>query len=418
MIAFLDVCVRQYRYMRPVELGDTSIEIQLQPHRRARFEPRRGRTLVNQRKLAARPQGETRARRLLLAPDMETLLLAALLMAAAPDPSTGTRFKADGDMKDVLTALGGMGGKPIESLTAADARKQPTPNDAVMAVLKQKDKSTDPTALVPGVTSVDRTLPGPKGSLPVRIYTPSGKGPFPMIVYFHGGGWVLADKNVYDGGARGLSKGAEAVVVSVDYRLAPEAKFPAQHDDALATYKWAIDNAASLNADPKRVALAGESAGGNLALATAIAARDQKLTAPLHILAVYPITQLSSDVTPSYQDSANAKPLNKAMMNWFGKQVFAKESDKQDPRVNLVGANLVGLPPVTLINAQIDPLRSDGDLLMTALQKAKVQVEHKLYEGVTHEFFGMAAVVAKAKQAQVFAGKQLKSSFSGKLASR
>ncbi len=349
---------------------------------------------------------------------MKTLILLASLTSfaalAAPPPETASAFKADADMKEVLSTLQGLGGKPIEGLTAAEARTQPTPTDAVMAVLKKKGKSTEPTALVPGVTSIDKTLPGPAGDLPVRIYTPEGKGPFPVLVYFHGGGWVIADKNVYDGGARGLARGAGAVVISVDYRLAPEAKFPAQHEDALATYKWAIENAASLNADPKRIALAGESAGGNLALSTAIAARDQGLTMPLHIVAVYPITQLATDATPSYVDSADAKPLNKKMMSWFGKQVFAKAADKKDPRVSLIDANLTGLPPVTLINAQSDPLRSDGDLLMTALQKANVKVEHKLYDGVTHEFFGMAAVVDAAKQAQAFASKRLKEAFKGK----
>ncbi len=347
-----------------------------------------------------------------------SMVAAPVLAADKPmSPETGTAFKADGDMKEVLTTLTGLGGKPIETLEPAEARKQPTPTDAVMAILKKQGKRTAPTELVPGVTSVDKTLPGAAGPLPVRIYTPAGKGPFPVVVYFHGGGWVLADKGVYDGGARGLSKGAEAIVISVDYRLAPEAKFPAQHDDALATYKWALANTASFNGDPKRVALAGESAGGNLALATAIAARDQHLTAPLHIVAVYPIAQATNMATPSYVDSANAKPLNKAMMQWFAKQVFAKDSDKSDPRIALINADLKGLPAVTLINAQIDPLRSDGDLLEAALKKANVKVEHTLYEGVTHEFFGMAAVVDDAKDAQALASKRLKEAFKGPLAS-
>ena len=157
--------------------------------------------------------------------------------ASAPASPTGTKYKADADMQRVLDTLAGLGGKPIETLDAAEARRQPTPADAVDAILKQQGKDTARTTLVPGVTSLEQTLPGPSGPLPVRIYTPAGAGPFPLIVYFHGGGWVIADKKVYDGGARGLAKEANAVVVSVDYRLAPEARFPAQHDDALATYK-------------------------------------------------------------------------------------------------------------------------------------------------------------------------------------
>ncbi|MEO6747210.1 MAG: alpha/beta hydrolase fold domain-containing protein [Caldimonas sp.] len=333
--------------------------------------------------------------------------------ASAPASPTGTKYKADADMQGVLDTLAGLGGKPIETLDAAEARRQPTPTDAVTAILKKQGKDTTPTALVPGVKSVDQTIPGPAAQLPVRIYTPDGAGPFPIVVYFHGGGWVIADKNVYDGGARGIAKEANAVVVSVDYRLAPEAKFPAQHDDALATYKWAAANAAVLNGDPKRLALAGESAGGNLAIATAMAARDQNLPAPLHVLSVYPIAQATNLSTPSYQDSEKAKPLNKAMMGWFADKVFAKAADRKDPRIDLIDANLKGLPPVTLINARIDPLRSDADLLAAALKKAGVKTEHKVYDGVTHEFFGMAAVVAKAKQAQAFAGQQLKKAFAG-----
>ena len=331
------------------------------------------------------------------------------VMASAS--KTGTQYKADADMQAVLDAHAALGPKPIETLTPAEARQQPTPADAVMAVLKKQGKDTSPAALVPGVTSVDQTIPGPAGALPVRIYTPAGAGPFPVVVYYHGGGWVLADKNVYDGGARGIAKQANAIVVSVDYRLAPEAKFPAQHEDALASYKWATANAASIKGDPKRLAIAGESAGGNLAVATAMAARDQKLTAPMHVVAVYPIAQAADLDTPSYRDSAAAKPLNKPMMVWFADKVFSKPEEKKDPRIDLVHANLAGLAPVTLINARIDPLRSDGDMLAASLKKAGVKVEHKVFDGVTHEFFGMAAVVAKAKEAQAFAGEQLKKSF-------
>ena len=143
---------------------------------------------------------------------------------------TGTKYSAKRDMQAVLDALAAMNGKPIETLEPAEARKQPTPTDAVMAVLKARGKDTAPNVLVPGVSSTDTTVPGAAGPLPTRIYTPDGAGPFPVIVYYHGGGWVIANKDVYDGGARGLAKRANAVVVSADYRLAPEAKFPAQHD--------------------------------------------------------------------------------------------------------------------------------------------------------------------------------------------
>ncbi|MBA3597539.1 MAG: alpha/beta hydrolase [Methylibium sp.] len=329
----------------------------------------------------------------------------------AASSETGTKYDADSGMQQVLDTLAGMNGKPIETLSAEQARKQPTPADAAMAVAKKEGKPVEPGEAVPGVTSIDRTIPGPAGALPVRVYTPKGNGPFPVIVYYHGGGWVIADKEVYDAGARGLSAEAKAVVVSVDYRRAPEAKFPAAWDDALAAYKWVAQNASQIKGDPKRLALAGESAGGNLAVSTAIAAIDAGVTPPVHVLAVYPVAQTGNLSTDSYVDSAQAKPLNKPMIAWFVEKTFAKPADKSSPRVDLVNAKLTGLPPVTIINAEIDPLRTDGELLEDALEKAGVEVERKVYEGTTHEFFGMAAVVDDAEDAQEYAGERLRESF-------
>ncbi|MBC7716028.1 MAG: alpha/beta hydrolase [Pseudorhodobacter sp.] len=324
---------------------------------------------------------------------------------------TGTKYKADADMQAVLDELGSLGGKPIETLTPEEARKQPNPADAVKKLLEKKGKPTSAEALVPGITSADREIPGPAGPLPVRVYTPAGAGPFPVVVYFHGGGWVIADKDVYDGGARGLAKQAKAVVVSVDYRLSPEAKFPAAWDDCVAAYKWVSANAASIKGDPLKLALAGESAGGNLAVSTAIAARDAGLPKALAVIAVYPVAQTGNLETSSYVDSANAKPLNKPMIGWFVDKLFAKPGDKSDPRVDIVHAKLNGLPPTTIINAQIDPLRDDGVMLADALKSAGVKVERKVYNGTAHEFFGMAAVVKSADQAQKYAGAQLRKAF-------
>ncbi len=337
--------------------------------------------------------------------------VATPLPAPAPtmnDPITGTPYKADLDMKILLEALAKLGGKPIESLSVADARHQPTMADAVNAVLRADGRDTSPKMLVPGVISEDRVIPGAAGPLPARVYTPRGKGPFPLVVYFHGGGWVLADKQVYDAGARGLAKAAKAVVVSVDYRLAPEAKFPAAWDDALASYQWVAANAASLNGMPGRIALAGESAGGNLAVATAVAAIGAGSAAPRAILAVYPVAQTGNMATDSYIDSQMAKPLDKAMIGWFVDKLLASPADKSDPRLDIVHARLNGLPPVTIITAQIDPLRTDGVLLELALKQAGVKVDRREYAGVTHEFFGAAAVIRKAADAQTYAGDFLK----------
>ena len=318
--------------------------------------------------------------------------------------SSGT---PDAQMQPVLDELAALGGKPIESLTAAEARKQPTPTDAVKKLMEKQGKPTTPP---PGATSADRTIAGAAGQIPARIYTPDGTGPFPVVVYYHGGGWVIANKDTYDGGARSLAINAKAVVISIDYRQGPEHKFPAAHDDALAAYKWALANAASIKGDPKKVALVGESAGGGLAVATAMQARDLKLQAPLAIVSVYPIAG-SDTTTPSYVEQASAKPLNRAMMSWFFANYLRNDADRKDPRIDLVHANLAGLPPTTIINAQLDPLRSDGEMLADKLRAAGVTVQQKTYDGVTHEFFGMAAVHDKAKDAEMMAADALKKAF-------
>jgi acetyl esterase len=327
------------------------------------------------------------------------------------DPVTGTKFKPEPEMKELLIALAGLGGKPIETLTPTEARLQPTMADAVNALLKKRGEDTDPAKLVPDVTTVDATIPRQDGTqLTATLYTPSGSGPFPAVVYFHGGGWVIANRQASDAGARALAKGAEAVVISVDYRLAPENKFPMAWDDALATYKWAATNVGSWRGDPRRLALAGDGAGGTLALSTAIAAVAAGVTRPKAVVAIYPVTQTGA-ATESYVDCINAKPLNKAMIGWFLDKTLNSVADKADPRLDIIHAKLSVLPPVTVINAQIDPLRSDGIMLEEALKQANVKVTRKEYEGVTHEFFGAAAVLPAAKKAQSLAADQLKDAF-------
>ena len=325
------------------------------------------------------------------------------------DPVTGTKYKPEPEMKELLMAWAALGGKPIERLTPTEARLQPAMADAVNALLKKRGEDTDPAKLAPDVTTVEATIPAQDGTqLTTTLYTPAGPGPFPAVVYFHGGGWVLADR--HDASARALAKGAEAVVISVDYRLAPENKFPTAWDDALATYKWTATNVGRWRGDPRRLALAGEGAGGNLAISTALSAVAAGVTRPKAVIAIYPVTQTGT-ATESYVDSVNAKPLNKAMLGWFLDKTSSSVADKMDPRLDIIHAKLSLLPPVTIINAQIDPLRSDGAMLEEALKQAKVKVTRKEYEGVTHDFFGAAAVLPAAKNAQTFAAEQLKDAF-------
>jgi acetyl esterase len=315
--------------------------------------------------------------------------------------------KMDADMKAVMDAHKALGGKPIEDLEPAEARQQPTPTDAVMAVLKKNGYSTEPLKL--GKVE-DIEIDGADGRIPARIYTPEGDGPFPVIVYFHGGGWVIADIDVYDAAPRALAKGAKAIVVAPSYRQAPEHKFPAAHDDAFAAYRWVLKNVADHGGDASRVAVAGESAGGNLAANVAIMARDKDVTEPLHQLLVYPAAQ-NDMTTESYKENEAAWPLNKPMMEWFVKHVFESKDQTSDPRLSLVKAKLNDLPPATIILAEIDPLRTDGEMLAKAMKDAGVEVTLETYDGAAHEFFGMAAVVEDAKDAQALASKALAAAF-------
>ncbi|MCC3156762.1 alpha/beta hydrolase [Hymenobacter sp. 15J16-1T3B] len=314
-------------------------------------------------------------------------------------PAWGPSIKPE--MQAVIETLAGLGGKPIETLSAPEARQQPSPADAVMKLMQQNNIPMPP---VTADTMSRVIMPGVK----VRIYTPkNAAGPLPVVVYYHGGGWVIANLDTYDASVRGLVDQTGAIFVSVAYRQGPEHKFPTAHNDSFAAYQWALKNAASFKGDPARVAVAGESAGGNLACAVSMMARDKKVPLPKHQLLVYPIAGYDLN-TPSYQKNAQAKPLNKPMMAWFFDKYLRSAADGKSPMIDLVHANLKGLPPSTVITAELDPLMSDGQMLADKLKAAGVPTKYQNYDGVTHEFFGMAAVVPQAKEAQTLGGGELK----------
>lgn len=315
--------------------------------------------------------------------------------------------KPDAQMKAVLDQLGALHGKPIEKLSPQEARKQPSPADAVKALLAKQGKSTDPE---PVGKVMDTAIPGPSGSIPVRVYSPNGNGPFPVIVYYHGGGWVIANIDTYDATPRALVNLTNAMVVAVEYRKAPEHKFPAAHEDAYAALQYVMKNAGTMSGDPTRVAVVGESAGGNMASAVCLMAKMRKGMMPVYQGLVYPVAS-GTLAWPSMAENAKAKPLNKAMMAWFVKHTLKEPSDAKSPLLNLVAADVSGLPPATVVTAQIDPLRSEGQAYAAHLKKAGINVRYMNYEGVTHEFFGMSAVVDKAKEAQQFMATGLKTAF-------
>lgn len=313
-------------------------------------------------------------------------------------------------MQSVLDQLAQLNPKPLETLTPKEARKQPSPADAVKKILIKPGAPSPKPEPVGKVDDIK--ISGAAGDLKARVYTPKGEGPFPVVVYYHGGGWVIADLDTYDSSPRALTNAANAVVLSVHYRQGPEHKFPAAHEDALAAYRWALANLKKLKGQEGRVAVAGESAGGNLAAAVCMMARDAGLALPVHQLLIYPIANFAFD-TPSYQENAEAKPLSKAGMEWFFKNA-AKPEDASDPRLSIVRAtHLEGLPPATIITAQIDPLRSEGEAYAEKLKAAGVKVNYRNFGGVTHEFFGMGAVVPEAKEAVAFAADNLRHAFAG-----
>jgi acetyl esterase len=317
---------------------------------------------------------------------------------------------ADADIKSVLAVLRQLGGKPIETCTVAEARMQPTPADAVKQFAAQRHSAGAPAAPRAAVMTQDMLIPGAQGHNPARLYTPAGAGPFPVILYFHGGGFVIADLDTYDAAPRALAAQANAVVLSVHYRRAPEHKFPAAHLDAGAAWVWLIENCATLNGDPARMAVMGESAGANLAINVAIQARDQGLLMPVHQTLVYPVAS-NNTLSLSYEENRNARPLNKAMMLWFVEQLVNDKAELKDPRIDVVSAELARLPPAAIVTAGIDPLRSDGETLADKLRAAGVAVQHRHYAGATHEFFGMAEVVQAARDAQAFVAASLRECF-------
>jgi len=340
-------------------------------------------------------------------------LAPALARAGGPAPAppvvgvdTG---RPDPQMQAVLDQLAALHPLPLPTLTPAQARNLPTVADAVQAVQAAR-------GLAPAVEPVGRVdhilIPGPGGQLLTRVYTPRGIGPFPVVVYFHGGGFVIANLDTYDASCRALCNAAHAVVLSVAYRQAPEHRFPAAPQDAYAALRWAQANAASVGGDPRNVAIAGESAGGNLAAVACLMAKAQGTPQPAYQLLIYPLVS-NSAALPSYIQEAHAKPLDTPSVKWFERYYLRTPADALSPYVAPLqqARDLRGLPPATVITDQFDPLRSEGEAYAARLRQAGVPVHATRYNGVTHEFFTTSAVVDKARQAVAEAAAGLRSAF-------
>jgi acetyl esterase len=260
----------------------------------------------------------------------------------------------------------------------------------------------------------DRDIPGPDGTIPVRIYKPAGSGPLPVLVYFHGGGWVLCNIDTHDPVCRSLANAAECIVVSVDYRLAPEHKFPAAADDCYVATQWVMNSAPLINGDADRVAVGGDSAGGNLAAVVALMARDRGGRAPIFQLLIYPATDYYLPGTSSYHHNADGYFLTKDDMKWFWNHYLSNEADAANPYAcPLRAASVTGLPSALVITAEFDPLRDEGEMYAARLRESGVSARLVRYDGMIHGFFSMAGVLEQGKDALGLAAGELRSAFAG-----
>ena len=258
----------------------------------------------------------------------------------------------------------------------------------------------------------DRSIPGPGGEIPVRIYTPASTEPLPALVYFHGGGFVIGDLDTHDAVCRTLANSAQCVVASVDYRLAPEHKFPAAVDDAYAATAWVAEHAAEIGVDKRRVAVGGDSAGGNLAAVVALIARGKNAPRLAYQLLVYPVLDYNFE-TASYRENAEGYFLTTDAMKWFWAHYIRNEADGLDPRASPLRADdLIGLPPALVITAEFDPLRDEGEAYAARLRDDGVPVTVTRYDGMIHGFWQMAALLQQSRDALQQAAEGLRGAFS------
>lgn len=305
----------------------------------------------------------------------------------------------DPQVRVLLDQIVAMGAPPLHTLSVPDARQ---------ALVEMAAMQGPPEAIA---HLEDRKIPGSQGDIPMRLYNPGKGARLPALVYFHGGGWVLGGIDTHDAVCRSLANLAGCVVVSVDYRLAPEHKFPAAAEDAYAATRWVADNAASIGVNPARLGVGGDSAGGNLSAVVALMARDRGAPALVHQLLIYPVTD-SACATASYRDNADGYLLTKDAMLWFWNHYMRDDADRSNPyAAPLHAPNLRGVPPALVITAEYDPLRDEGEAYAARLREAGVPVEMTRYHGMIHGFFGMAAVLDQAKQAVQQAAGALRTAF-------
>jgi acetyl esterase len=284
-------------------------------------------------------------------------------------------------------------------LAAFSMLPQPNYESMTADMARMMMKAQPVPARIDAIFSVENTkLATPDHAVPVRIYRPSEAKNLPVIVFFHGGGWVVCDLDTHDSVCRTLCKNSGAVVVSVDYRLAPEHKFPVPLEDCYAATKYIADNAVSLGVDALQLTVAGDSAGGNLACAVALMAKAHSGPAIAHQFLIYPVTDYNFD-TPSYQQLASGYMLTAQGMRWYWQQYTGDTATAQNPLASVLRADLAGLPPATIITAGYDPLRDEGKALADKMQAAGVAVSYKCFDDMLHGFVNLVGIVPASDEA-------------------
>ncbi|ABD07730.1 Esterase/lipase/thioesterase [Rhodopseudomonas palustris HaA2] len=309
--------------------------------------------------------------------------------------------KLDPDAAAVYKAFQDAGRPAYEDLTAEEARAY---YDAARLV-----SNPDPRELA-SIQSI--AIPGPAGDIPARVYTPKtlrqDNGLAPALVFFHGGGWVIGNLDTHDVVCRAIADEGQLIVISVDYRLAPEHKFPAAVEDAIAATQWVADNARKLGIDPERISVGGDSAGGNLSAVVTIHARDHGGPMLAGQVLIYPATDFAMD-HPSHSEPETSVLLTHSVIRWFRDHYLGGAPVEQDWRASPARVEtLAGLPPAFVITAGADPLRDEGDEYARRLADAGVPVTHRTYPGQFHGFFTMGKLLPKANDAVVEIGDWLK----------
>ncbi len=305
-------------------------------------------------------------------------------------------------MRAILRQATVIGRKPLHTLTPSEARAWFDPRVTILDMKRKEVSKIE-----------ERKLQGPAGEIPVRIYMPFGKGPFGCLIYFHGGAFVVGNLDTHDAICCDLTAGAGCVTISVDYRLAPEHKFPAAPEDCYSATRCAYDTAEQINVDPNRIAVGGDSAGGNLAAVVAQMARDRRGPKIAFQLLLYPLTDAVNETRSQREFSKDQFTISKADVDWSYSH-YLSDGERMIPYASPGLANsLVGLPSAYVLTAEFDPLRDEAEAYAEALRVAGVKVTLRRYKGVCHGFVGLASVLDAGKRAIADCCAELRTAIGG-----